>query len=136
MRRLHEWPLWCPGLTRRPDPDADAQDDPVQSPVVGGDCVDGAVEVLDMHEHPRTNPDGRSASAEHAGEFTVGVVVLVDEVRRWLPESGGAGRETLVIVVMVAEDAASLVDPKRGDRFDPITGVIMHGGGRGVPDLE
>ena len=57
----------------------------------GGDRVDGPVEVLDAHEHRRSDPDGRAAGAEHVGEFTVDAVVVVDEFRRWFAEPGGAG---------------------------------------------
>lgn len=47
----------------------------------GGDCVNGAVQVFDMRERRRSDPDDRPASAEHIGEFTVGTVVLITEFR-------------------------------------------------------
>jgi hypothetical protein len=34
-----------------------------------------------MHEPRRSDPDGRAACAEHIGKFTVGAVVLVNEIR-------------------------------------------------------
>jgi len=103
----------------------------------GGECVDGvesAVEVFDAHERRRAHPDGRAAKAEHAGQFTVDAGVLVDEIQGWSAEPGGAGLR--VLAVMFAEDAAPLVNPKCGNRRDPITGVVVRGGASGVPDLK
>jgi hypothetical protein len=47
----------------------------------GGDCGKGVVQVFDLHEPRRSDADGRAASAEHIGEFAVGAVVLVNEIR-------------------------------------------------------
>ena len=47
----------------------------------GGDCVNGLIKVFDMHEPRRSDPDGRTTSAEHIGELTVAAIVLVNEIR-------------------------------------------------------
>jgi hypothetical protein len=41
----------------------------------------GVVQAFDTHKCRRSDPDGRAASAEHIGEFMVGAVVLVNEIR-------------------------------------------------------
>jgi hypothetical protein len=102
-----------------------------------GECVDGAegaAEVFDAHERRRAHPDGRAAKAEHVGQLTVDAGVLVHEIHGWSAEPGGAGLR--VLVAMLAEDAASLVNPKRGDRRDPVPGGVVRGGASGMPDLK
>jgi hypothetical protein len=86
----------------------------------------------------RTNVAGPTrmvaASAQHVGEFPVDAVVVVDDIRGWSAEPGGAGLQ--VRAATLAEETPSLVDPEGGHRLDLVTGVVARGDAGGVPDLE